>query len=81
MAMSHCVNCEGTLFEISENKPVKATRKHHFVQCSKCGGVLAVLSDYSEIVAILQQQNQILQRQNQVIRAIAQHHNLPTYEL
>jgi hypothetical protein len=47
MALSKCVKCENTLFEVVENTPARANYKLNFVQCSRCGGVVGVLDFYN----------------------------------
>lgn len=42
MAMSKCMRCDGTTFELKENTPRTSNFKLMFVQCSSCGGVVGV---------------------------------------
>jgi predicted nucleic-acid-binding Zn-ribbon protein len=47
MAISRCVSCKGTSFEISEAN-VSGTRfKLNFVQCALCGAVVGVTEFYN----------------------------------
>jgi hypothetical protein len=44
MAFTSCVRCEGKSFEIAATTPVAgANFELVFVQCSRCGGAVAVL--------------------------------------
>jgi hypothetical protein len=53
MAISTCIKCEGTRFELKEAPSMGGTNyKYQLVQCAKCGGVVGVL-DYFNIGAIL----------------------------
>ena len=48
MAMSTCVKCGNSSFEVKENSPSKSNYKLMFIQCSSCGGVVGVM-DYFNI--------------------------------
>jgi NAD-dependent SIR2 family protein deacetylase len=48
VAVSKCVKCENTIFEIVEKEPNNARFKMMFVQCAKCGGVVGV-TDYTNV--------------------------------
>ncbi len=45
MAMSTCVKCGGTRFELVEHSPAMSKFKVNFIQCASCGGVVGV-TDY-----------------------------------
>lgn len=45
MAISTCIKCGKSSFEIVEKEPFNSEFKLNFVQCSSCGGVVGVL-DY-----------------------------------
>lgn len=47
MAMSTCVKCGSTRFEIKLAEPHNSNFKVNFVQCSSCGGVVGVMEYYS----------------------------------
>jgi len=47
MAYSTWVKCGSTSFEIKENSPKGSQFKLMFVQCSSCGGVVAVMDYYN----------------------------------
>lgn len=42
MAVSKCVKCDNTFFEMKEARIAGSNFKMMFVQCSKCGGVVGV---------------------------------------
>jgi hypothetical protein len=42
MALSTCVKCGGTFFEVVQVEPQGSAFKMLFVQCSACGGVVGV---------------------------------------
>lgn len=42
MAMTSCVKCGNTTFEIKETKVSRSQFRLLFVQCSSCGGAIAV---------------------------------------
>jgi hypothetical protein len=52
MAQSTCIKCGSTRFEKVLNTPSDSTYKHHFIQCSGCGGVVGVVEFY-DIGALL----------------------------
>lgn len=43
MAISSCIKCGGSSFELKEHEPRWSQYAVHFVQCSACGGVVGVL--------------------------------------
>jgi predicted nucleic-acid-binding Zn-ribbon protein len=47
MALSSCVKCGNTVFEVQEKTPVGSNFKFIFVQCSQCGGVVGVMDFYN----------------------------------
>jgi hydrogenase maturation factor HypF (carbamoyltransferase family) len=47
MAISRCIKCDGTFFEMVENSPAGSRFKYNFIQCSKCGGVVAAVDYYN----------------------------------
>ena len=52
MAISTCVKCGGTHFEIVAKEPRGANYKLMFVQCTGCGGVVGVTEFYNTGVLI-----------------------------
>jgi len=49
MALSTCIKCGSSSFELKEAPSVNGARfKYHFVQCNSCGGVVGVL-EYNNI--------------------------------
>lgn len=54
MAISTCVKCGGTRFEIVEKEPARSNYKLLFVQCTGCGGVVGVTEYYNAGVLIHQ---------------------------
>jgi hypothetical protein len=54
MATSTCVKCDGSTFEMVEQKHIRGTAwKWMFIQCTGCGGVVGVV-DYFNVGAALQ---------------------------
>ena len=53
MAISTCVKCANTQFEIKEAEPRGSSFKLMFVQCTSCGGVVGV-TDFLNIGAKLE---------------------------
>jgi predicted nucleic-acid-binding Zn-ribbon protein len=47
MALSTCVKCGGSSFEISHVSPTGSNFKLMFIQCSSCGGVVGVMDFYN----------------------------------
>lgn len=47
MAMSTCVKCGSTSFEVREHTPYQSNFVLNFVQCRSCGGVVGVLDYYN----------------------------------
>ncbi len=47
MAMSTCVKCNSTSFEIREVTPQDSNFRYNFIQCTKCGGVVGVVDFYN----------------------------------
>jgi hypothetical protein len=47
MALSTCVKCGNTLFEVVEKEPAQSNFKLMFVQCNSCGGVVGVVEFYN----------------------------------
>ena len=58
MAISTCIKCGNTNFEIKENSPSLSNYKFDFIQCTGCGGVVGV-TDYYNTDSIL---NKIAQK-------------------
>jgi hypothetical protein len=54
MAISTCIKCGGTFFEVKEAEPKFSNFKLLFVQCSTSGGVVGVM-DFYNIGADLQE--------------------------
>lgn len=52
MAISKCIKCDNTIFEMVEKEPNNARFKMMFVQCAKCGGVVGV-TDYSNVPTLI----------------------------
>lgn len=55
MAMSKCIKCEHTQFELKVHTPAGSKYQFNFVQCSSCGGVAGVvdfLNTGHQLVAI-----------------------------
>ena len=52
MAVSKCVKCDNTAFEMVEKKIIGANFKIMFIQCTRCGGVVGV-QDYYNIGEML----------------------------
>ena len=52
MAISKCIQCGNTTFEMQENSPIGSNFKFMFIQCSSCGGVVGVV-DYYNIGQVL----------------------------
>ena len=53
MAVSKCVKCDNTQFELKEAAHMGNTvHKYQLVQCDRCGGVVGAL-DYFNIGAVL----------------------------
>ena len=46
MAISKCIKCGGTIFELREANIQNARYKMYFVQCSSCGGVVGAIPFY-----------------------------------
>ncbi len=61
MALSTCVRCGSSSFELVDANVTKAAFKLYFVQCSACGGVVAV-QEYNNLGALLVSQNVALTR-------------------
>ena len=53
MAISRCVKCGHTDFEMSEAEPNGSNVKVFFVQCAACGGVVGV-TDYCNTALTLE---------------------------
>jgi hypothetical protein len=53
MALSKCIKCDGTLFEMVEKEPRNAAFKVNFIQCASCGGVVGV-TEYIHAWVLLQ---------------------------
>ena len=47
MAISNCIKCDNTQFELKEFTPTESNFKLQFVQCSRCGGVFGVIDFYN----------------------------------
>ncbi len=47
MAISSCIKCGETEFEVVQVQPAGSSSKLNFVQCSQCGGVVGVLDFYN----------------------------------
>ncbi|MEK5058632.1 hypothetical protein BK126_03035 [Paenibacillus sp. FSL H7-0326] len=66
MAVSKCVSCGGASFELKEASPTGSRFKFHFIQCSKCGGVVGVVdymhngSEHNEIKMLIEDKNKKL---------------------
>jgi hypothetical protein len=45
MAVSSCIRCGGTVFEVVDAEPKDSKFKLEFVQCASCGGVVGVMED------------------------------------
>ena len=56
MAVSTCVKCGNTSFELKETVLTGSPWKLYFVQCSQCGGVVGVLDDQN-IGGVLRQRS------------------------
>jgi hypothetical protein len=52
MAMSTCVKCGGSFFELAEAEPHGSEIKVYFVQCSSCGGVVGIMDYYNTALTI-----------------------------
>jgi len=61
MALSTCIKCGGTSFEVVEKEPRHSAFKLMFVQCSSCGGVVGVI-EYENIGARLDNQDAALKK-------------------
>jgi transcription initiation factor IIE alpha subunit len=55
MALSACVKCNGSMFELMEQSPLRGAHKVQFVQCIKCGTPVGVL-EYYDSGALLKKQ-------------------------
>jgi hypothetical protein len=66
MAFTTCVKCGGTSFEIQETRVARAAYRLYFVQCSSCGGAVAV-QEFNNIGAFLLKQNDAI---NKIARAL-----------
>jgi len=53
MAMSTCIKCGSSSFEMKENEPRHSAWKYMFIQCSSCGGVVGVV-EYLNLGSVLQ---------------------------
>ena len=47
MALSTCIKCGATVFELKEAEPRGGKYKLMFVQCSQCGGVVGATEYYN----------------------------------
>ncbi|MEK3873737.1 MULTISPECIES: hypothetical protein [unclassified Paenibacillus] len=47
MALSKCLGCGSTRFEMVENSPSSSAYRLMFVQCASCGGVVGVMDFYN----------------------------------
>lgn len=47
MAISTCVKCGGSRFELKENEPYGSRYKLMFVQCTNCGGVVGAVDFFN----------------------------------
>jgi hypothetical protein len=47
MAVSKCVKCGGTRFEMVEGQPAGSKVKLFLVQCAACGGVVSAMDLYA----------------------------------
>lgn len=47
MAISKCIKCDNTRFELKEATPNGSNFTYQFVQCTKCGGVIGVVDFYN----------------------------------
>jgi hypothetical protein len=54
MAVSTCVKCGNTVFEVVEKSPKGSNFKLMFVQCSMCGGAVGV-TDFFNIGEMLRE--------------------------
>jgi hypothetical protein len=54
MALSTCIKCGSTLFEVKQVTPLGSNFILNFIQCSNCGGVVGVV-EYLNIGAELQE--------------------------
>lgn len=76
MAMSKCLGCGGTTFELSETSPQGSRFKFHFIQCSKCGGVVGVVdyfhngSEHNEIKELIEKSTKSIVRDNQEAKEV-----------
>ncbi|APB77399.1 K(+)-transporting ATPase subunit C [Paenibacillus polymyxa] len=71
MALSKCVSCGGTFFELKETSPTGSRFKFHFIQCSACGGVVGVVdhthngAEHTEIKRLIEDENNKVKREIQ----------------
>lgn len=47
MAISTCIKCNGTNFEMVEKEPLGSNFKILFIQCTLCGGVVGTMEYFS----------------------------------
>jgi hypothetical protein len=59
MAVSKCVACGGTFFELQETRVNRSAFRLNFIQCSSCGGVIGV-QEFHNIGALIEDQNKVI---------------------
>ncbi len=47
MAVSTCIKCGHSSFELKENTPIGSNFRLYFIQCAGCGGVIGVIDLYN----------------------------------
>lgn len=47
MAISKCIKCENTIFEMVEYSPLGSNFKYNFIQCNRCGGVIGAVEYFN----------------------------------
>ena len=47
MALSTCIKCGHSLFEVREVTPISSNFRLNFIQCASCGGVVGVIDFYN----------------------------------
>lgn len=63
MAISTCVKCNNSFFDLKQAEPSGSAYKLFFVQCSKCGGVVGIQEYYNN--------GAVLENHGKALKAIA----------
>lgn len=70
MALSTCVKCGRSGFELREATPSGSAFIHYFLQCSSCGGVVG-MTEYNNVGALLEKQARQIAELQQAVEQIS----------